>query len=196
MLPEKSKSKSSNSNCYSITIRTGKGINLGSNPFLALKTYIETHFTSYIFTLEKTGSEEHFQGGLFNVTQIRQDHLRNQFLSFAIELYKDSIGDQSITTKGLENVKKYSTKVVAHNDWEILQKYCLKDEYYTIFTKSTDINLQNILPEKYCQHEKSGYYITDCNTCIKNSYNLTIDQPISPGNLYTYKKTIGTIEYS
>jgi len=103
--PIKKKSNSSYSNCYSITIRTGKGINLGSNPLIRLEEYIIRTFTSYIFTIEMENENAHFQGAIYSVTPIRQDKLREKFLSFVIDMYKEDVGPY-ITDKGLANVRK------------------------------------------------------------------------------------------
>jgi hypothetical protein len=108
-IPPKS-NKHTLSNCYSITIRPGNGVNLGSNTVISLINYINKHFTTAIFTLEKSDAACHFQGGIFTETPIRQDHLASKMRQFAVDMYTETTAFP--TTKQLENVKKHSESSV------------------------------------------------------------------------------------
>jgi len=118
------------SNCYSLTIRTGNGVFLGSSSISKVIELLHSLSDYYVLSIEKEGVEAHLQGGFFNISQeLRQDKVREKFLPLALQLYEDIelLNNGLITTKGKENVKKHAVKLVSHNNFKVLSNYCLKD---------------------------------------------------------------------
>lgn len=155
------------SNCYSITIRTGNGINLGSNPVMQLLSYLRKSAKYFIISKEMEDENAHFQGGVFYESSKRQDNLRRDILSYAEQIYLDSNGDKPITEKGLQNMRKYSVKVVPHNDWDILVRYTLKEGVNYATTPVDCIlpaDISHYVPEQFCIHDNVKFY---CSTCYK-----------------------------
>jgi len=162
-----SQNKKTVSNLYSITIRTGKGINLGSNPVTELFSYIEKHTQFFFVSVEKEDCEAHFQGGFFYETPKRQDHLRRDLLPFVERMYIDGLGLNPITEKGLANMRKRALKVVAHNDFEYLVRYTLKEGITPGRTPVISKLPQEFIfyvPEQFCEHLELASH---CSTCYK-----------------------------
>lgn len=153
------------SNLYSITIRTGKGINLGSNPVTDLFSYIEKSTQFHIISLEKEENEAHFQGALFYGSPKRQDHIRRDLLPIVERMYLDGLGNSPITEKGLTNVRKHALKIVCHNDFDILVRYTLKEGITpgrTPVINSLPQELIYYVPEQFCQHNEVFVYCSNC----------------------------------
>lgn len=156
---KKSSNTNTTSNCYSLTIRTGNGINLGSSTVSSLVNHIYATTKYAVLNIEKKDNEAHIQGALFYETPVRQDKLREKFLIYAIDIYKEQCSDPDlITTTQLENVRKYSVKVKNHNSFDILVKYCMKDLHicytlnedpYTLILYKYSKKLWDILEEIY-----------------------------------------------
>lgn len=125
----KSSKRNSESNCYSITIRPGNGIDLGSLYISQVRSYLNSISEHCVLNLEKEGVEQHIQGGIFLREPLRQDKIREKILSFVLPMFTEQqakLGKPS-STKQLENVAKFSVKVSSHNDFHTLVKYCMKD---------------------------------------------------------------------
>lgn len=107
-------------NCYSITIRTGKGFDLGlqSNSTALDLVCFQPH---WVYSIEKENTlGEHLQAGIMSDYDIKE--LRKDLLS----LYPDFTPAQ----------KKNAIKVEDHSCWLSLQGYCLKDSSVTNFGMS------------------------------------------------------------
>lgn len=155
------------SNLYSITIRTGKGINLGSNPVTELFSLIEKQTCFHIISLEKEENEAHFQGALFYGSPKRQDHIRRDILPIVERMYIDGLGNSPTTEKGLANVRKHALKIVSHNDFDVLVRYTLKEGITpgrTPVISKLPQELKFYVPEQYCEHDEISFY---CSTCYK-----------------------------
>lgn len=143
--------KKTMSNCYSITVRTGNGVNLGSNTVNSLINWIANSTLSHILTIEMDDDKAHIQGGVFFENPKRQDHLKSKLLEFAMEMYRENADTDYITEKALLNVRKHSVMVKAHNDYHVLKRYCLKDYQAIRLSKSLDIDELSIYPNRYCK---------------------------------------------
>ena len=114
----------SNSDCYSITIRTGDGVILGSTLHLAIVDWFhDSDYREYIISIEKNthrndATEAHFQCGILLTQPQRQDNIRRSILN-VLEKCINLTNDQ----------RKYAVKVKPHKDWSILVNYCLKEVY-------------------------------------------------------------------
>lgn len=152
------------SNCYSITIRTGCGINLGSNSTDSLIQAFTSHhpeILAYILVREKEGNEEHFQGGVFYKTHDklqdnpRQDKIRDALLPYVIDMYKEQ--NPQYCTKQLQNVAKNALKVVPHTNFKHLYSYCTKaiDGDWSLIEKSLfgPFKSYELAPHLYCIHD-------------------------------------------
>lgn len=133
-----SKPRNNESNVFSVTIRTGKGVNLGSNAHERLVSLIESfpQGTRYLFSLEKVdeGNACHYQGGIhFGETLVRQDKLREKF----IRCFRDE--------KLEEKTLRHGFHIVSHNNWSILVNYIQKENAPFI---------RNLIP--WCQCHKIG----------------------------------------
>lgn len=151
------------SNCYSITVRTGRGINLGSNSTQAFIQAFTSHspdILAYILVREKEGLDEHFQGGVFYKTHpikkdnARQDKIRENLLPYVIQMYKDDT--PNYTEKQLANVTRNALKVVDHTDFPHLFSYCTKhiDGDYSLIEKELwgPFKPIELAPHIFCEH--------------------------------------------
>lgn len=155
------------SNLYSITIRTGNGVILGSNPVNDLFAYITKNFQYFLFSIEKEENEAHFQGMVFAEPSKRQDNVRRDLMKYTEAMYIEGLGDNLPTTKGLSAMRKYALKVSAHNDFNTLVRYVLKDGIVhnrTPCISRLPKDLQYYVPEQYCQHNEVKTY---CSLCYK-----------------------------
>jgi len=162
-----SRKKNTESNLYSLTIRTGNGINLGSNPITELFTYIEKHCQYYCISLEKEENEAHFQGAIYYASPKRIDKVKEKLLPIVERMYLDQLGDTPYTEKGLGNVRKHAMKLEAHNDFDVLIRYTLKDGITpgrTPVINCLPKELIEYVPEQYCPHNEVSIY---CSTCYK-----------------------------
>lgn len=100
----------------SITIRTGRGVNLGSNSSLALLEYLE-RFPDYSFSVEKSGLAGHFQGAIKSDGYWSPKEVKGEL----VELFKKHDPEWN------EKNEKYAIKVVAHDNWQGLLSYTRKD---------------------------------------------------------------------
>lgn len=159
--------KKTHSNCYSLTIRTGNGILLGSNTVIELFTWLKAKTEWVIISLEKDENEAHFQGGLFYSSPKRQDHLRADIMTFVEKMYIDCLGDKMQTEKGLLNMRKHALALVPHNDFENLVRYTLKEGLTpgrTPVISKLPKELKFYVPEQYCEHDEISFY---CSICYK-----------------------------
>lgn len=145
---EKKTDKHSYSNCYSLTIRTGNGFNLGSESVSHITEYIKNISVFHVLAIEMDGDAEHLQGGFYCETDCRQDIIRDKLNKWTIDIYKfnATIKEQLPTTKHLENVKKRACLLKAHHDYDILVNYCLKDPMRIISTKLSNSQITHF----YC----------------------------------------------
>lgn len=126
--------KNTNSTCdvFSLTIRTGNGINLGLDSVEGIVKSMELYLLSIckhiVLNIEKKDLEAHIQGALFLETPMRQDKLREKLLPYVMGIYNAQKGSM-VSLKQDENVKKNALKVKPHNDFLVLVKYCMKDLY-------------------------------------------------------------------
>lgn len=180
------KNNKTTSNCYSITIRPGNGINLGSNPVMQLLSYIEKSSLYFIFCVEMDGEKAHFQGGVFYESSKRQDNIRRDLLKFTEEIYINSNGSKPLTDKGLENMRKHALKVIPHNDWDILVRYTLKEgiNYQnTPYRYNLPCILEYYVPEQFCIHSEVKFY---CSFCYKQeTEELFVIPPRQYENLFS-----------
>lgn len=165
-VPSNNKSFISNktvSNCYSITVRTGNGITLGSTAVTQLMSYITKISVYSVMNIEKTGSEAHIQGAIYMESSIRQDNLRRSLLPYVIKMWEEN--EDLPTDKQREAVKKHGLKVSPHNDFHVLVKYCLKDLYicyvkkedpYTLLRYDYKVKLFDLLKEVYYDRMPAG----------------------------------------
>lgn len=144
-------------NCYSITVRTGRGINLGSNSTDAFIQAFTSHFPNilaYILVREKQGLDEHFQGGVFYANPVRQDKIREKLLPHVIQMYKDDT--PNYCDKQLANVTRNALKVVDHTDFKHLFSYCTKhvDGDYSLIEKELwgPFKPVELAPHIFCEH--------------------------------------------
>lgn len=145
-------------NCYSITIRTGHGIPLGSNSVDAIiQWFTSDKSVASILVREQIGLDkktEHFQGGVFYESPIRQDKLREKLLPLVMAMYQEQV--PVFNSKDYENVKKHALKVVAHNSFPVLFSYCTKQvdtDYNKIeFEKYGPWSPHELAPQVYCKH--------------------------------------------
>lgn len=144
--------KHTNSDCYSITIRTGKGIDLGSISFSKVIQFLKEISRHYVLALEMDGDNQHLQGGIFTKKLERQDKLREKLLPYVISMWEEEMEFRGkvITFAARENVRKHALCVKPHNDWEVLVKYCLKDTSHFI-GHSSPVDLDHI--GFSCRHE-------------------------------------------
>uniref|UniRef100_UPI0040476AD4 hypothetical protein n=1 Tax=Yoonia sp. TaxID=2212373 RepID=UPI0040476AD4 len=157
------KSTSSKSNVktvcsvYSITIRTGNGINLGSNSISHLVSYLASVSTYCALNVEKTGKDAHIQGAFYADPSIRQDNLRRALLPIVEKIYNDNL-DPFASEKQLDLVLKHALKVVPHTNFKVLLNYCLKEltECYVLKEDPTTLlyykapfKLSDVLKELY-----------------------------------------------
>lgn len=103
------------SNCYSITIRDGCGVDLGSKPHNDFVAWIKATALFHVISIEKSGKAAHFQVGMILPSPLRQDSIRSQIMN----LYEPLNWN--------ENQKKHAVKVIHHNDVRILFLYCIKE---------------------------------------------------------------------
>lgn len=103
------------SNCFSITIRDGCGIDLGVKCHSEFVDYIKSSTTCHVLSIEKTGVAAHFQVGALFASPVRQDYLRSKILQIyePLNWNKDQI--------------KYGLVVKHHHDARILFNYCVKE---------------------------------------------------------------------
>lgn len=170
------KDKHTVSDCYSITIRTGKGVSLGSNSFSKVLEYLKGISQYYVLALEMEDDKRHLQGGIFTHIPMRQDKIREKLLPLVVSMWEEEMSNQEqvCTLLARQQVIKNALCVKAHNNWEILVKYCLKDPTYYIGHQSP-VNLLNI--GFSCKHEdnkKNCKYYWFFGKCIddiqKNLY--------------------------
>ncbi|AXH79566.1 MAG: hypothetical protein [Circular genetic element sp.] len=122
------KKKNTESNCFSITIRPGHGIDLGNNAV----EHFTKHFLSdpnvigVVFNVEKTGIESHIQGGIFLKETRRQDKVR-ETVARLVSPIMEPPNDDFQTTSSKRAIGKHGIFVVEHNNWHKLVKYCCKE---------------------------------------------------------------------
>jgi len=145
------------STCYSITIRTGYGISLGSYSVDSIIQAFTLEFPDVhasILTIEKADLEAHFQGGIFYSSPKRQDKLRDYFLPHVINLFKEQ--NPHHTSKQLESVSKYALKIVPHHSFPILFSYCTKEidgDWSRIIVENPGPwAFHELAPHLYCKH--------------------------------------------
>lgn len=127
------------SKCYSITIRTGNGLDLGSIAVTRLIDYLSSISKEYVLVSEMEFEKQHIQGGVFFDSLKRQDNLRASLLPMVVDIWRDQqvqLGYE-ITPRGEEAVKKHALMIVPHNHWRTLINYCYKGfNYDAIILKS------------------------------------------------------------
>lgn len=130
-LSESNVGKHNLSNCFSLTIRTGNGLDLGSKSISELCSYLRDISEHVVLNVEKTGMESHLQGGIYchPLKPLRQDNLRRDLLKYGIKLWEEGNLRANIlpTSKQFENFKKHGICVKSHNNFHTLVKYCMKD---------------------------------------------------------------------
>lgn len=145
------------SNSFSITIRDGRGIDLGVKCHSNVVEYFRTEGTHAVLTIEKSGNAAHFQGGLIFASPRRQDHLRNEIMA----LYKDMNWDASQL--------KHALKVKAHNDPAVLFNYCCKERRPIIY-RCKSLSIEKLLGCncsqkweicRFCDPHKKRWYSRD-----------------------------------
>lgn len=181
-----SDSKKTYSDCYSITIRTGKGVNLGSNSFSKVLEYLYEISQYHVLSLEMDDEKRHLQGGIFTHVPLRQDKIREKILPYVLSMYKESMEDQGsvVTFLGLEQVKKNALCIKPHNNWEILVKYCLKSPSYFIGHRSP-VNLIDI--GFACKHEddkQNCKYYFYYGECLGDATKKRYEEMNISGNIY------------
>jgi len=157
--------KKTSSTIYSITIRTGNGLILGSKPVNDLFTYIRKNFEFFIFSVEMDNDKAHFQGGVLSTSSKRQDNVKRDIQKFVDQMYIDGLDGKFPTEKGLYAMKKFALKVVPHNDFHISVRYVLKEGISypnTPYQSSLPEELQYYVPEQYCQHDNVKFYCSNC----------------------------------
>lgn len=129
VLDKKKNNKHTYSNCYSLTIRTGNGFNLGSKSVKDIIEFIRSISLYHVLNVEMDSLDEHLQGGFYSETDLRQDTIRDKLNKFTINLFKDNAEyhDQLITTKQLEQVSKHACCLKSHNNFDVLVNYCMKN---------------------------------------------------------------------
>lgn len=163
MTTKEQKQKKTISNCYSITIRTGNGMNLGLNPVQEIINYFKEKNWYYILSLEYTdenplGPTTHFQAGVFLATPSRQDNIRRDLLPHVVESYIQQEyynGNECVTDKAIQNVKKHALVIKAHNSFDILINYCSKQNNVLYYN----------LPTKYYCDPHPEYLQSQCHKC-------------------------------
>lgn len=127
------------SKVISITIRTGRGVNLGSHSSEALRDWVVNHrsMPQYSFSVEGTKLTGHWQGAMKFDEPVKVRNVK----SYLLELYKKN--DPEWTDKN----SKYAIEVKPHDNWQGLLSYTHKerlpefhsintDDYY-LYTKET-----------------------------------------------------------
>lgn len=102
-------------NCFSITLRDGSGINLGSLCHSEFLKWFNSEPQYAVLSIEKSENAAHYQAGVVMLSPIRQDVLRSKLMSFCESLNWN------------EKQRKHALKVVPHNDPKVLFRYCVKD---------------------------------------------------------------------
>lgn len=130
----KSSKTSEPSDCFSITIRTGKGIVLGDNSFSRIIDYLKSISRYYVLALEMDDDDRHLQGGIFLKKEMRQDNLRATLLPMVLDMWECQMIERNElpTSKARKNVQKAALCVKEHDNWTKLVQYCLKDPDYYI----------------------------------------------------------------
>ncbi len=146
-------SKKSYSDVFSITLRTGNGIILGSNAVASLTHYLRSISKHFVLVEELEDDSAHLQGGIYVHPPIRQDHLAAKMKDYIEQIYKErqiEIGNPS-SMKRIEQIRKHGVMVKSHNDFNTLVRYCLKSPKWVYHTL-TDLHkpMDQIFPEHYC----------------------------------------------
>jgi len=167
------KDKHTVQNCYSITIRPGNGIDLGSDSVSKVIVSLEAISKYCVLTQEFEGETSHFQGGIFCDPPIRQDKLREKLVVLSLQIFEDNclVLGNLVTTKQQDAVRKHSVMVKPHNDFDILVRYCMKAPI-KVFVVKLHKSLFTLMPEWYCSHENPlnhPSYITDCPKCYRDN---------------------------
>ena len=179
-------------NVFSITIRTGNGLNLGNKTVSQIEQYFEDHFTQYILSVEKTDVEAHFQGGCFLATPKRQDHIFRDLKKLVLNLYIEQ-SDEEPSTKKLEQVARFALMVKPHTSFKALIKYCSKDGFFAIHRFSLNEYNQTYLYSRiYCEDHSNplSIYHEDTVTMTKPWYSC----PKCPPLPWYFIKNIQKIE--
>lgn len=165
-----SKDKHTESNCYSITIRTGNGFNLGSEAVSLILDKIKSGAKYWCLVQEMIEEKGHLQGGVFYDSLKRQDHIRRDLLPLVERLFRDNeifyTGIDVICIKKVESVKKHALEIRAHNDWDKLVRYCVKGLYeYDDDKTGRLLSYHNYIPqsdiEQYAKSISTTYIITE-----------------------------------
>lgn len=159
------KDKHTVNNCYSITIRPGNGIDLGSNSVYKVIALLRGISKYCVLTQELEGEASHFQGGIFCDPPVRQDKLREKLVALSLQIFEDNclnLGNL-VTTKQQDAVRKHSVMVKPHNDFDILVRYCMKAPVRLYVADMLHKSLHILMPDLYCVHEKHYDY---CDICL------------------------------
>lgn len=147
----KSKNKISSSktesNCFSITVRTGNGLILGSKAVDRIIKYLEEISEQSIVVTEMSYDNMHLQGGVFLKSLRRQDNLRAALLPMVVDVWKNQQEEYGfeVTARAEELVKKHALFIVSHDNWNVLVNYCMKGYGYdSIILSTKGINRERI----------------------------------------------------
>lgn len=108
-------------NCYSITMRDGCGINLGSRCHTDVLNWFNSQPHYAVLSIEKSDKAAHYQGGVFFLSPVRQDHLRSKLMEIFESLNWN------------ENQKKHALKIIPHKEPDVLFRYCSKEAFPLIW---------------------------------------------------------------
>lgn len=115
--------------CFSITIRTGNGVNLGLNSVQGIVTKLHGWARYHTLSIEMEDDSAHIQGVIFTHTPKRQDHIREGLLPLVLQMWREQeeLKGNVPTIARENNVKKHALKVKVSTSYENLVNYCLKD---------------------------------------------------------------------
>jgi len=158
-LDMKKDNKHTYSTCFSITIRTGHGILLGSDSVNAIIQWFSSDDKlASILVTEQIGLDtktQHFQGGVFFESPVRQDKIRDKLLPLVIQMFKEQ--NPLYASKAMDAIKKHSLKIVSHNSFPVLYSYCTKtvDANYELihFERYGPWTPHQLSPKMYCKHD-------------------------------------------
>lgn len=110
------------STLVSITIRTGRGVNLGSDSSMALEEFIRYKLpkgTFYSFSVEKEGASSHWQGAIKGISPFKLSNLRENIKG----LYREHDPEWN------EKNEEHAIKVSKHENWMGLVGYTMKERF-------------------------------------------------------------------